>query len=68
MNEKYGLSVVGWLLVATILVLVVVDDAYTWLQQGVVPGIEFFALGAAAVIVVALGLRSMRAHRPPPGH
>ncbi|SDL98569.1 hypothetical protein SAMN04487949_0403 [Halogranum gelatinilyticum] len=67
MNEKYGLGVLGWLLVATILVVVVVDDAYTWLQQGTVPGLEFFALGVAAVIVVALGVRSMQAHRPPPG-
>jgi hypothetical protein len=68
MDAKYGFGVLGWLLVVAVVALLVVDDLYTWVEQGTVPGIEFFALGLLALVVVGLGFRSMRSHRPPPGH
>ncbi|SFL26134.1 hypothetical protein SAMN04487950_3100 [Halogranum rubrum] len=68
MNAKYGLGVLGWLLVVVLVALFVVDDAFTWLEQGALPGVEFLILGVVALVAVVVGLRSMRAHRPPPGH
>lgn len=66
MNAKYGLGVLGWLLIVVLVALFVVDDAFTWIEQGTLPGIEFLALSVVALAVVVVGLRSMRAHRPPP--
>lgn len=68
MDAKYGFGVLGWLLALVLLALFILDDAYTWLEQGALPGAEFLIAGLVVFALLAIGFQNMRTHRPPPGH
>lgn len=55
-------GIFGWVVWALLLVISVVliwEDAVIWLQQGTVPGVEFFLVGLVSLGLLFVLLREM---------
>lgn len=64
MAPRIGFATVAAIFFAVIFLLLLADDALVWAEEGIVPGIEFFALGVLALAAIYVGLRAMTSHRP----
>lgn len=61
---KRNLTVASAVFLLVLCVLLFVEDLLIWVEQGTVPGIEFFIFAVVAFTAVYLGFRPARLHRP----